>query len=150
MKADASSADPGYEFLDAVTSDLAFVARGATLGAVFAAAGRALLSATLDNPQDVGGGVERRIALEEPDLELLLLRFLNELVYLRDAEELLLVPQHVVVSRDAVARLEADLRGERIQPGRHSLASEVKAATARDLTVTHTPDGWEATVTLDV
>ena len=70
--------------------------------------------------------------------------------YLRDAEQLLLSPHHVVVSRDGVARLEADLRGEHIQPGRHALASEVKAATAHGLKVTHTPDGWEATVTLDV
>ena len=149
MSADPSS--QGYEFVDAVTSDLAFVARGATLGAVFAAAGRALLSATLDNPEDVGGSVERRVALEEPDLELLLLRFLNELVYLRDAEELLLYPHRVeVVSRDGSAGLEADLRGERVEPGRHCLASEVKAATAHGLRVTRTPAGWEATVTLDV
>jgi SHS2 domain-containing protein len=48
--------------------------------------------------------------------------------------------------------LEARLAGERIDPARHRLESDVKAATAHDLRVRQLQGGggWEAAVTLDV
>jgi SHS2 domain-containing protein len=140
-----------FEFVDAVTSDIRFVARGATLDAVFRAAAEALLAATIDNPEAVAPRVQRAVAFEEPDLELLLLRFLNELVYLRDAEGLLLHPARVEVATDAGrARVTAQLAGEPLARGRHLPASDVKAVTAHGLRVARAPAGWEATVTLDV
>jgi SHS2 domain-containing protein len=139
-----------FEFVEGATSDLAFVARGATLEAAFAAAARALLAATVEDPDSVRRHERRALALEEPDLELLLLRFLNELVYLRDAEELLLHAERVAVERDGTARLRAELAGERIDRRRHRLASEVKAATAHGLRMTSSAEGWTASVTLDV
>ena len=141
---------PAFEFVDAVTSDLAFVARGATLDEVFAAAAQALLAATVEDPARVEEREARRIELAEPDVELLLLRFLNELVYLKDAELLLLRPRRVRVWIDSAARLKAELAGERIAPERHHPAADVKAATAHGLSVSKTPAGWEAGVTLDV
>jgi SHS2 domain-containing protein len=141
---------PAFEFLDAVTSDLAFVARGATPGEAFAGAAQALLAATVEDPERVAAHELRRLELVEPDLDLLLLRFLNELVYLRDAELLLLHPRDVRVSVDSQARLEAELAGERIDARRHRLAADVKAATAHGLWVVRTADGWEARATLDV
>jgi SHS2 domain-containing protein len=83
------SVDPPFEFVDDVTSDLSFVARGATLAEVFTAAAAALLAATLEEPEMLRETELRRVELSEPDLELLLLAFLSELVYLRDAEGLL-------------------------------------------------------------
>ena len=141
---------PGFEFVDAVTSDLSFVARGATLDDAFAAAAQALLAATLEDPTGVEEREVRRLELAEPDLELLLLRFLNELVYLKDAELLLLRPRRLRVSLDSGARLEAELAGERIAAERHRLAADVKAATAHGLSVSKSVRGWEARVTLDV
>ena len=139
-----------YEFVEGATSDLAFVARGETLEEAFAAAAEALLAATLDDPGTVEERERRCVAFEEPDLELLLLRFLSELVYLRDAEELLLHAGRLRVERSDCARLDAELWGEPIRRERHPLAAEVKAVTAHALRVRATPDGWEASVTLDV
>lgn len=140
----------GYEFLDAVTSDLCFLARGETLESLFEAAAEALLAATLENPESVGAREERRLTIEEPDLELLLLGFLNELVYLRDADELLLRPMRLQVHAEGAARLEAQLVGERLDPTRHHLAVEVKAVTAHGLYVKGSAGAWEARITLDV
>ncbi len=139
-----------FEFVDSVTSDLSFVAWGGTLEELFAAAAEALLAATLENPDCVGSELRRSLSLEEPDLDLLLLSYLNELVYLRDAEHLLLRPRDLRVSRDGGARLEAQLVGEAIRPERHRLAGDVKAATAYGLEVSPVDSGWRATVTLDV
>jgi SHS2 domain-containing protein len=98
--------------------------------------------------------VRRKVFLEEPDLELLMLRFLNELVYLRDAEQLLLLPRRVRVSVNDGAQLEADLVGEAIDAERHRMDAEVKAATAHGLRIARATAGeggrWEASVTLDV
>jgi SHS2 domain-containing protein len=140
----------GYEFVEGATSDLSFVARASTVEGAFAAAARALLAATLDDPESVARRETRSLSLEEPNLELLLLRFLNELVYLRDAEELLLHPQRIRVWSDGSARLQAELAGERIDFRRHRLAAEVKAATAHELHLAPSAGGWTATVTLDV
>jgi SHS2 domain-containing protein len=144
------TAGPDYEFVEGATSDISFVARGETLEGAFAAAAEALLAATLDDPGTVEERERRRVAFDEPDLELLLLRFLNELVYLRDAEQLLLRARRLRVERNDRARLDAELWGEPIHPERHPLTTEVKAATAHALRVRATADGWEVSVTLDV
>ena len=148
------SVEREFEFVDRVTSDLSFIARGPTLEALFAAAAEALLAATVEDPASVAARVRRQIRLEEPDPELLLLRFLNELVYLRDAEQLLLHPRHVRLSVNDAAHLEAEFVGEAIDPERHRLDVEVKAATAHGLRIARPIAGeeakWEASVTLDV
>lgn len=138
-----------FEFVDA-SGDLRFVATGREVGDVFAAAAQAFLAATVDDPATVLRRERRCVVLEEPDLELLLLRFLNELVYLRDADELLLHPERVEIVRDGSAQLRASLAGETIDRRRHALASDVKAATAHGLRVAETADGWTASATLDV
>ena len=140
-----------FEFLEDVTSDLCFVARGDTLPAVFAAAAAALLDATVEEPKALREVELRRLELAEPDLELLLLRFLNELIYLRDAQGLLLRPRELRVELAAgEARLAAELVGERLDPRRHRLAADVKAATAHGLSLVRENGGFRATVTLDV
>ena len=144
------TAASSYEFVEGATSDLSFVARGETLGEVFRAAAEALLAVTVEQPVAVATRVSRPVVLAEPDLELLLLRFLNELVYLRDAEQLLLHPGSLRIATGADARLTGELCGEPIDPSRHSLLTEVKAATAHGLSVSRSAEGWEATVTLDV
>lgn len=143
-------AGASFEFVEGATGDLTFVAFGPTVEAAFVAAGLAFLAATLEEPETVEQRERRSVVLEEPDLELLLVRFLNELVYLLDAEELLLRPERVEITSDGSLQLRADLIGEPIDRRRHSLASDVKAATAHGLRVAKTTDGWIATATLDV
>lgn len=140
-----------FEFIDDVTSDVTFVARGPTLAAVFAAAAAALLATTIESPERLGETEQRRLELAEPDLELLLVVFLNELVYLRDAEGLLLRVGHMEVHEgEGRAWLEADLVGEQMDAARHRPAAEVKAATAHGLQLVREEGGFRATVTLDV
>lgn len=140
----------GFAFVEGATSDLAFEAHAPTLGGLFAAAADALLAASVANPHAVGAGGCQTLALEEPDVELLLLRFLNELVFLRDARGLLLRARRVVVSEGPPARLSAELEGERLDRARHIPAADVKAATAHGLCVERAGRGYRARATLDV
>jgi SHS2 domain-containing protein len=150
---DAARADGrtgGFEFVEGPTGDLSFVVRASSLEGLFLGAAEAFLAVTLEDASPLEQRERRELVLEEPDLELLLLRFVNELVFLRDASELLLRPERLRVTRDGVARLAATLAGERIDRGRHVLRSDVKAATAHGLRVAETAEGWEARLTLDV
>jgi SHS2 domain-containing protein len=141
----------GFTFVEGATSDLSFVARGATCEEALCAAAEALLAATVEDPARVGGSVTRTVRLEETELDLLLMGFLNELVYLRDAEGLLLRPRRLHLERVGEGgRLEAELVGEPWDPARHEAAGEVKAVTAHGLALRATPEGWEARATLDV
>ena len=54
------------------------------------------------------------------------------------------------LGRDGAPRLRADLVGEPIDRARHTLRSNVKAATAHGLGIRETAGGYEATLTLDV
>jgi SHS2 domain-containing protein len=139
-----------FEFVEGATGDLTFVARGRNVEDAFVGAGEAFLAATVEQPEAVERRERRAVLLEEPDLELLLVRFLNELVYLRDAEDLLLHPDRVVIDQGESVRLRAELYGEPIERPRHALTSDVKAATVHGLRVAKTTDGWTATATLDV
>lgn len=139
-----------FEFVEGATSDVAFEARGETLEALFAAAADALLAATLANPEDVAPREREPLQLSEPDVELLLLRFLNELIFLRDARRLLLRAGGLRIECNGEARLAGELVGERIDPARHRLEADVKAATAHGLRIERAGAGWRASVTLDV
>jgi SHS2 domain-containing protein len=139
------------EFLDDVTSDLAFVTRGETPESAFAAAADALLYATVAHPEAVEERFEWSLELEEPDVELLLLAFLNELVFLRDARGWLMRAAETDIEQEAErATLRVRLVGEALDIERHGRAADVKAATAHGLRVVPRDGGWEIGVTLDV
>jgi len=141
-----------FRFLEDVTSDLTFEAQGETVSALFRAAADALLAATVEEPGSVQDRVERRVELADERLDWLLRRFLSELVYLRDAEKLLLRAREVRIEGEGQElRLDAVLSGEPFDRTRHTPVNEVKAVTAYALSARRDPDGvWRAQVTLDV
>ena len=114
-----------YEIVDH-TADVAIVARGADVGEAFANAGRALLSLVTD-PDSVAEVEERRIELSADDLGELLVAWLNELIYLFDAENLLFSGFDVRPVGDT--GLVATVSGERVDKTRHRIKLGVKAAT---------------------
>ena len=142
--------DPLFSNANAVTSDLTFEAEGATLADVFAASAEALLAATVEQPDRVDPLESRVLEMTDRHADLLLLRFLNELIFLRDAEGLVLRPRDVSFSGDGEFRLRAELVGEALDRERHIPASEPKAATPHGLRVEPVARGWSATCTIDV
>ena len=139
-----------HRFVEDVTSDLTFEARGDTLAELFSECAEALLAATVERPGAVRPLETRAIELDDERLDWLLRRFLSELVFLRDAEGLLLRTKHIEVSDAGQHRLSAQLAGERLDLARHGAAADVKAVTAHAMEVAREPGGWRARVTLDV
>jgi SHS2 domain-containing protein len=149
------SADPRmpYEFLDdQVTADLTFRAWGRDLVEVFVAAADATANAMVDSLESIRPLMTRRVEVEAAAPDMLLLRFLDELIFHKDATGLIL--RAGVIRIDALGtdrlHLTGELTGEPIDPRRHELVGDVKAVTLAGLRVERTHTGWHAQVTLDV
>ena len=132
-------------------ADAAFRAEEADLEELFRTAWRATLELMLPDPSTLRARERRRIALANPAVDLLLFDFLGELIYYKDAEGLLLGLEGLVIrgGPDGYG-LEAQAAGETADPARHALGVDVKAVTLHRLAVELTPEGWQATVVLDV
>ena len=143
---------PPYRYLEGIaTADVAFEAWGATREETFLAAADATLNTMVEEIGTVAPR-ERRIfsvAADSPDL--LLVELLQELVYYKDAERLLLRVRDLRIEETGSGiRLHAEAFGETIDPARHTLLGDVKAVTLHRLVVERTPAGWRAVVVLDV
>ena len=141
-----------YRFLeDAPTADVGFVAAGATLEECFQAAADATLAVMLANPEALQSRVQRSMHVEADSVDLALLRFLEELIYAKDAEgNFFRVTTISVQERDNRWLVDATADGEAIDPSRHLLSGDVKAVTLHRLNVQRADNGWEATVVLDI
>ncbi|UCF96997.1 MAG: archease [Spirochaetaceae bacterium] len=147
-----------YRYRDDLTvADIGFEAQGGTPEELFLSAWEATLRVMIENPSAIERAVTRNITLEEPSLDLLLHNFLQELIYHKDAEALLLRIEQCRIEgigenegvKDPV-RLEASAVGEAIDPGRHRLGTDVKAVTFHNFSLTSEHRGWKTTVVLDV
>jgi SHS2 domain-containing protein len=139
-----------YRYLEH-TADALFEAWGETLEELFSAAADALLNVMVEDVATIEPKEEVSIRVEHPELDLLLYNFLLELVFFKDARQLLLrVPTVAIAESGSAYCLAAVARGERIDRSRHPLLTDVKAVTLHGFTLEKTATGWRASVLLDV
>lgn len=130
------------------TADLGLRIRTGTLPELFSEAGTALFELMVENMNEVKPVVHRYVKLDQAKIDLLFFDWLNELLYLSDAEQLVLSQFEVKIC-DTL--LEATVRGEPRDEARHQLDHEVKAVTYHQLKLEQEPDGlWMAEVILDI
>src|SRR5574337_855959 len=141
-----------YRYLeDIATADAAFEAWGKDLGELFAASVDATTNIMVEGLDSIRRKETIEMELRNPEIDILLYNFLNELVYLKDARRLLLRAYDVTVEKEwPDFRLKAKVSGEAIDHARHRLKADIKAVTLHRLTVKETPEGWKATVVLDI
>lgn len=130
------------------TADLGLRIRNDTLTALFKEGGTALFELMVDNMDLVRPLIQRQIHIEQVETELLFFDWLNELLYLSDAEQLILCQFDVRINNNV---LDANVWGEPRDEVRHQLGHEVKAITYHQLKLEQEPDGqWLAEVILDI
>lgn len=138
-----------FEAIDLIPGEAAFKAYGSTLAELFSNAALALFSVMGDlgaiNPKQ-----ERTISLDDPSVERLLLDFLSELVYLKDAEAMLFSQFEVNIIGKETYHLHAKLHGEPIDPSKHRLGVDVKGVTLHRFKFEQLSDGFQAQVVLDI
>jgi SHS2 domain-containing protein len=141
-----------YEYLEEVaTADIAFRAWSPSLEGVFVAAADATMNVMAEELESIRPALEREIKIENPQMEMLLFDFLQELIYYKDAETLLLrVPAVRIEQKDHSYLLEAKGSGEKLDPERHHTRVDVKAVTMHRFSLKKAGDVWEAFVILDI
>jgi SHS2 domain-containing protein len=141
---------PNYRFLEGVsTADLAFEATGKELNDLFANAALAMLESQV-KLNTVEEKITKKIALERNDVGQLLFDFLNEIIFFKDAEQLIFKTVKVAITKNAKYKLVAELKGEKIDTKKHKLGNDLKAVTMHKFSIGQTPKGWKCQVVVDI
>jgi SHS2 domain-containing protein len=129
------------------TADIGLVARGATLEELFSNAAMGLVDLIVD-PAGLQEERSLHLSVTAQDRDALLVRWLNELLYVLDTTGF--VPKRTRVTLEDETGMAADLWGEQVNRDRHVLRRMVKAATYHGLRITQTHGAWEARIILDL
>lgn len=106
------------------------------------------LTAVVTDPQAVGELESVGFECQAPDLELLLVDWLNAVIYEMAVRRLVFARYEVSIEAD---RLHGRAWGEKVEPERHRPAVEPKGATYTALSVRKEADGlWHARCVVDV
>lgn len=138
--------DKGYWLIEH-TADAGIEAFGRDLPELFTRASLAILSIII-NPSSVAPSKTKEIHLEGMGLDDLMVRWLNELIFLFDAEQLLL--SEFSFKRIDATSLDVVCHGETVETGRHQLRTGIKAATYHRLELIRVEDFWRTRVYLDL
>lgn len=140
--------DRRYVFLDH-TADAEFQAFGGTLEEALVNAALATASLMWDW-QAIAGKVRRRVEVDGGDLPQLLVRYLEEVIYLFSSEGFLLAGVEGLKAAEKGGRwnLQAVFLGD-LSPEKHRLRGEVKAITYNDMKIER-DDGVMLQVVVDI
>jgi protein archease len=141
-----------YKYLEEIgTADIAFEATGRHLPELFSEAADATTNVMIDNIEAIQPRQTRQIELSNDKLDMLLFDLLQELIFLKDAERLLLRIREVQIDdRAEMYLVKATAEGETLDVERHHQRADVKAVTLHDFSVKRTEGGWKARVLLDI
>ena len=120
-----------FEIIDH-TADVGVIAYGANMKEAFANVAKALFS-LITELDDVEKVVLRDIELTAPDQESLLVAWLNEFIYLFDAEQIIF--KKFDITQLSQTHLKARSYGEKVDSSKHRLKTGIKAATYHMLKV---------------
>ena len=141
-----------YHYLEEIgTADIAFEASGRDLPELFKDAAHATMNVMIDNLDAIEPRETRHIELSNDEIDMLLFDFLQELIFLKDAERLLLRVRKVQINeKNKTHFLTAEAAGEHLDDARHQQRADVKAVTLHDFSVEKKDGGWRAQVLLDI
>ena len=126
------------------TAEIGLRLAGPTLAGLFRCAALGMARLTGDAPS-AGARSVRTVTLAAPDLESLLVDWLNELVYLAEVDALYF--DQVTIEEISATALSALVGGRPVQ---EPPTVQVKAATYHQLSIRQDDAGWQAEVFFDI
>jgi SHS2 domain-containing protein len=114
-----------FEVLDH-TADTGIIAWGSDIKEAFANAARGMFS-LITELKNISENESRDIELDAPDMESLLVAWLNELIFIFDVDNILF--KRFEITTLSNNHLEAKGYGEKVDLSRHKLKLGIKAAT---------------------
>lgn len=138
--------EPGWEHLEH-GADIGVRGYGASLADAFTQAALSM-SAVVTDLDKIDPAIRVEVECEAPEFDLLLLDWLNEIVYQMATRSMLFGRFEVRITGH---RLQGRLFGEKADPQKHQPAVEIKGATFTELEVYRGSGGeWVAQCVLDV
>lgn len=128
-------------------ADIGIRGFGKTLEEAFANGAKAMFSIMVDINK-VEKREEREISCEAPDIEMLFVEWLNQLLSISHLEKMVFNDFHVTIKEGT--SLTGYAGGEKLDKSRHPLLTEVKAATYSMLKVEKNNDVYIAQCVVDV
>ena len=141
-----------YKYLEEIASaDVAFHAWGENINEMFLSAADATLNVLIEDIHLVKSSIIKECHLQEEALDVLLYKFLEQIVFYKDAENLLLKAVAISVKNEGeIKLLDGEFLTEKIDPSRHKLYLDIKAITLCELKVFYKNGLWESIVVVDV
>lgn len=133
-----------YEIID-VSGDAGLKVRGTSLGDLFANAALGMTE-LITNPAEISITEQKEVCFTSDTVEDLLVRWLNELVFLFDAHDFIGRMFNIRIQGNSLA---ARISGGRYDPTVHEKRLLIKAATYHKLTLRRAAF-WEATIIFDI
>jgi len=141
-----------YKYLENIAmADIAFEASGRTLDELLESCALAITNTMVKDLKKIENIQKKEIKVEAENPEFLLHKFLEEIVFLKDAEKLLFGKFNVRTEKKGkkmIATIQA--WGEKLNMKKHELLDDIKAVTWHDFKVQKTGKEWKALVILDV
>jgi SHS2 domain-containing protein len=139
----------GYQFFDH-TSDIGVRLTGRTREALFASAAVAFTD-TITAIKAVEPRRPEEVVVAAPELDLLLVDFLSELLYRFDTRGWVTREAQIELrERDGGWALEGTLLGEKLDAARHRVKILIKAVTYHGLHIIETDGEWQANIVFDI
>lgn len=136
-----------YQRID-TTADVGLLSSGESLKELFSNMAKGLFS-LITSLQCVRKRGSHKIGVKAESLEDLMVAWLNELIFVHEVKDFLFRYFNITFLDNNF--IEAVCSGETIDPQRHCLKMEVKAATYHQISIWQEPGGlWHARVILDV
>ena len=141
-----------YKIIDDIaTADIAVEITSESLAGVFADAAEVVLDIMLGNAAVLERSVSQQLDISAPGSEMLLFDFIGELLFLKDARELLCRPVNINIQDNSGQwHLSCALEGECIDRDRHDLRIDIKAVTLHKFKLEYIDNNWNAFVILDL
>lgn len=134
-----------YRLIDH-TADIGISVEGKDLKDLFATSAYAMFSQMFDLDK-IKDKETKRVELEGVDLEDLLVRWLNELLFLSGKGYIF---KNFNIENLKETSLRASLKGERIDFRKTSFKQQIKAATYHQLEIKNIGNRWQTTIIFDV
>jgi SHS2 domain-containing protein len=141
-----------YKYVEGLTmADVAFLAKGSTLGKMFESAGLATTNVMVKDLKVVKKKITKKIKLESDSIEKLLFEFLQEFVYWKDKDMLLFSDVSVDLTENKGKYiLTGALSGDKIDLKKHEMLVDIKAVTWHKFSVEKKGKNWQCQVVLDI
>ncbi len=141
-----NSTHSSYQTIDH-TADLGIIVKGPDVKSLFILAAQAMIDLMVKGDISKKTAI-RDISVKAEDFPDLMVRWLGEILYLFEGENLIV--NSIEIKSISPIRLKAKLGLNKFDPENQEILREIKAVTYHQISVDKVNDGWEARVIFDI